>query len=67
MLKILGKTGQTAIMLLKAKALCTEMHFSGQAWQQVCTADPPPPKTHDRRDIKKSKNHFPDGIQEHAM
>lgn len=42
MLKILGKTGQTAIMLLKAKALCTEMHFSGQAWQQVCTADPPP-------------------------
>lgn len=63
MLKILGKTGQTAIMLLKAKALCTEMHFSGQAWQQVC----PPPKTHDRRDIKKSKNHFPDGIQEHAM
>lgn len=42
MLKILGKTGQTAIMLLKAKALWTEMHFSGQAWQQVCTADPPP-------------------------
>lgn len=41
MLKILGKMGQTAIMLLKAKALCTEMHFSGQAWQQVCTAAPP--------------------------